>query len=244
MLLWGEHTTVLISRISWWNCATCHWPLAGPENDTWQSKQTKEAKKMPKNVAIYSLVDPKIKSVSDKLHVARWLLATSPIGSWQLKSNSNSVSNWIELNWIVRRVACHPARPVSPHGVATGLKQSHQSACTGDCCHIVHTRICVSTSLISGRARRSSTRIRIRITITIWQLSQRCMTWSGTGTVGARAGAGHVGTWEMCQCIWTRVVWLFGQLIGPCSRNNFVANLLTVASVACQLVNLFYRCIY
>lgn len=35
----------------------------------------------------------------------------------------------------------------------------------------------------------------------------------------------------MCQCIWTRVVWLFGQLIGPCSRNNFVANLLTVLPV-------------
>lgn len=60
----------------------CNVPLAGPENDTWQSRQTKEAKKMPKNVAIYSLVDPKIKSLSDKLHVARWLACN--VANWQL----------------------------------------------------------------------------------------------------------------------------------------------------------------
>lgn len=65
----------------------CNVPLAGPENDTWQSKQTKEAKKMPKNVAIYSLVDPKIKSLSDKLHVGNWQLAIEIEFEFGLESN-------------------------------------------------------------------------------------------------------------------------------------------------------------
>lgn len=163
----------------------CNVPLAGPENDTWQSKQTKEAKKMSKNVAIYSLVNPKIKSLSDKLHVARWQLAA---GNWnRIRIRSRIELNRIELNWIVRRVACHPARPVSPHGVATatGLKQSHQSACTGDCCHIVHTRICVSTSLISGRARRSSSYYHYHLT-TVTTLYD--MIRHGLGLVRAMSG--------------------------------------------------------
>lgn len=135
------------------------------------------------------------------------------------------------MNCTTRRLACcqccpscHPARPVSPHWrllplTATGLKQSHQSACSGDCCHIVHTRICVSTSLILGQSVFvfviAYYHYHLTTVTTLYDMTRH----------GPRlekcANASEHASYCLFRC--------FGQLIGPCSRNNFVANLLTVA---------------
>lgn len=160
----------------------------------------------PKEIAqksVATAADPKLKN---QLQVVN--------GNWQLATGNRqrAIGNW-NWNWIELYVASTAILPDLFHIQATGLKQSHQSPSRSHCCHIVHTNVRLAEPNFGYSEAYAYYHYHLTTVTTLYDMPNR---------IGdLRNVPMHLNTRRLAVCP-------FGQLIGPCSRNNFVANLLTV----------------